>query len=144
MTAAPGPDPVVDDLAVLHQQLDAHFRVLREQRDDVGKSAPIFALEHGLSESELALLKTAVRSSVRPYFPPASWLPFVVYAAEAGYEYSGEEYWPTFESLTPGWSEYGDRDYVRRQFREFKERYGGAEPTGRWANLSGNPQPNCR
>jgi hypothetical protein len=96
--------------------------------------APLFALEHGLSRPELALLKARVASAVRGGCVPRDfWLPLVVYATEVGYEYSGDEYWQTFEASTPGWVEHGDRQSMRQRFREFRENFGGAEPTGPWA-----------
>ena len=67
-------------------------------------AAPVFALEHGLGDADLDLLKNAVRSAVRQGFGATFrqwWLPFVVYAAESGYEYAGGEYWQTFEESTP-------------------------------------------
>jgi hypothetical protein len=36
----------------------------------------------------------------------------VVYAAEIGYNYAGEEYWQTFASSTPGWAESGNHQYI--------------------------------
>lgn len=122
-------------LSVLSERLDAHFRALRVRRDTSGRGIPIFALEHGLSEAELDLLKIEVCSAVRRgHLPRKQWLPFVVYAAEIGYAYDGNEYWQTFESSTPGWAERGDRHYIRRSFGDFKRIYGGAEPTGPWAH----------
>jgi tetratricopeptide (TPR) repeat protein len=123
-----------EGLAVLHERLEAHFAHLNERRSDFGGGAPIFALEHGLSEAELALLRAEVCGAVRSReLLRDSWLPFVVYAAEIGYEYSGDEYWQTFETRTPHWAENGDRYYIRRKFREFRDQFRGAEPTGTWA-----------
>jgi hypothetical protein len=123
-----------EGLRVLHQRLEAHFHALRDHRDTSGHGAPIFALEHGLSEAELALVKAEVCSAVRRrHLPRESWLPVVIYATEVGYDYCGDEYWQTFESNTPGWAEFGDRHYIRRCFRAFKRLFGGAEPTGAWA-----------
>lgn len=123
-----------DGLTLLHQRLEAHFAAVRVRRDAHAKGIPIFALEHGLSEAELALLGAAVRAAVsRGNLSLTAWLPLVVYAAELGYAYCGDEYWETFESRTPGWVEHGDRHSIRRCFRDFKDKFGGAEPTGRWA-----------
>jgi hypothetical protein len=92
-----------EGLRVLHQRLEAHFHALRDHRDTSGHGAPIFALEHGLSEAELALVKAEVCSAVRRrHLPRESWLPVVIYATEVGYDYCGDEYWQTFESNTPG------------------------------------------
>jgi hypothetical protein len=121
-------------LSALHGRLEAHFGSLRTRRDDRGRGAPIFALEHGLSEAELALLTAEVQLAVRRgQLPEKSWLPFVVYAAEVGYKYSGDEYWQTFEAQTPHWVENGDRYYIRRKFLQFKDSFHAAEPTGAWA-----------
>jgi hypothetical protein len=124
-----------EGLSFLHDRLDEHFTALRALRDAHRGGIPLFALEHGLSDTELLLLKTGVCSAVRhEHLPTDTWLPFVVYAAEIGYEYSGDEYWQTFEARTPSWAERGDRHYIRRRFRQFSETYGGAIPTGPWAN----------
>jgi hypothetical protein len=128
------PSPGDDGLSFLHQRLKTHFALLRQSRNKFAPGTPIFALEHGLSETELAVLSSEVRSAVRRgHLPHESWLPFVVYATEVGYEYSGDEYWQTFEARTPGWVDGGDRHYIRQKFIEFKDRFGGAEPTGPWA-----------
>ena len=125
---------VRNDLGVLHERLDRHYQSLSVQRaESVG--APVFALEHGLSDPELSLLKQVVRASVAGrYLPPRSYLPFVVYAAEVGYVYAGDSFWPAFESLTPGWVVHGNRPYIRRKFQEFAERFNGARPVGAWAD----------
>jgi hypothetical protein len=124
-----------EGLVVLHQRLDSHFAALRDRREQVARGAPVFALEHGLSEAELALLKAEVCSAVRQgHLPRDHWLPFVVYAAEIGYEYSGDEYWPTFAARTPHWVQNGDRYYIQRKFRSFRDQFEGAQPTGPWAD----------
>ncbi len=122
-------------LSVLDQRLEAHFVALRSERDDeAGSELPVFALEHGLSELELSLLSTAVREAVeRRHLPISVSLPFVVYAAEVGYDYSGDEYWQTFSQRTPGWSEIEDRDFIRQGFQRFASRFRGAIPVGPWA-----------
>jgi len=122
-------------LSVLDQRLEAHFAALRSQRDEsAGSEFPLFALEHGLSDLELSLLSTTVRDAVgRGHLPMAASLPFVVYAAEVGYDYSGDEYWPMFSQRTPGWT-YEGRDFIRRGFQRFATRFGGAVPTGPWAD----------
>jgi hypothetical protein len=132
MTAAGGDD----GLHVLHLRLDEHFRELSTGRDSDRPGTPVFALEHGLSEPELTLLRHAVLDAVRRgVLPRDTWLPFVVYAAEIGYEFSGDEYWQTFAASTPGWADLGDQahQYVRNRYREFRDRFSGAEPSGPWA-----------
>ena len=133
---ASGPGPDTQALLLeLHQRLDAHFASLAAQRAAQQPPIPVFALEHGLTLEQSETLKSLVRASVRANaIPRNEWLPFVVYAAEIGYEYSGDEYWQTFEAKTPGWAFYGDRDYIRRMFRRFQQQFGGALPQGRWAD----------
>lgn len=124
--------PKDKELAFLHERLNAHFQILRQQRAPTG--SPTFALEHGLSQAELVFLKEQVASSIRQGRVRGDlWLPLIVYASEIGYEYSGDEYWQTFEASTPGWAEHGDRQYLRARFRQFKECFAGAEPTGAWS-----------
>lgn len=122
------------DLRDWHNGLDEHFSALCARRSAEDGEQPVFALEHGLDEQEVGEVAAAVRSHILT--GAARWehrLPWVVYAAELGYLYSGDEYWQTFEERTPGWLVHGDRHWVRRCFRDFQQRYGGAEPTGPWA-----------
>jgi hypothetical protein len=121
-------------LNLLHDRLESHFRSLRHNRDTIGEGTPIFALEHGLSELEVELLKAGICEVVRQgHLPRQSWLPFIVYAAEIGYEYSGDEYWQTFATRTPCWLESGDRQFIRQSFEKFSRQFGGARPVGVWA-----------
>jgi len=123
-----------EELGLLHQRLESHFRALRSHRDQFGPGIPIFALEHGLTDVELELLKSSVCQAVqRGRLPRHSWLPVIVYAAETGYEYSGDEYWQTFAIRTPGWIQNEDRQYIRTSFVKFADQFGGARPTGAWA-----------
>lgn len=127
----------VELLEYLHRKLDAHFLCLRDRRQQLEPASPVFALEHDLSETDLELLETTVRSAVAQGFGTRFrqwWLPFVVYAAESGYDYVGDEYWPTFEGSTPGWRTYGDRDRIRGWFRKFAADYGGIVPKGAFAD----------
>jgi hypothetical protein len=124
----------LDRVRALHERLDQHFRDLRNARDQRGGRS-VFALEHGLNTVERDDLQARVRELIKSREPGGRWwLPIVVYAAEVGYRYKGEEYWQTFENETPGWTAVGDRDYVRESFRLFAKGYGGAEPSGRWAS----------
>ncbi len=129
-----GDSGAADLLTALHERLDAHFKKLRLDRDAHGAaSSPLFALEHGLAANDLAALTDAERSWLRRR-PPSSrhWLPFVVYCAEIGYRYQGDEYWETFEEATPGWRA-SNQGTVSKLFKQFATTYGGAIPTGRWA-----------
>lgn len=134
MSAVTPPVSTAEMLRVLHDRLDEHFKSLREARELLAPGAPIFALEHALPPSELTLMQAAVRQSVAARkLPRDTWLPFVVYAAEVGYDYSGDEYWPTFESRTPGWNYNKDAHYLRTKFESFAATYNGARPEGAWA-----------
>lgn len=50
------------------------------------------------------------------------------------YNYEGNEFWPRFEQLTPGWAVHGDRDRIRSLFRSFSTDFGGAVPQGAFAD----------
>ena len=121
-------------LQALHERLEEHFSRLRSERDELGGGRPLFALEHGLNDQEVAGLKATVRDAVRMgQLAQRWWLPLVVYASEIGYRYTGHEYWQTFEAETPEWDDRGDRPYLRDRFREFGRRFKGAQPSGTWA-----------
>lgn len=137
-----------DGLALLknfHERLDTHFRALHEQRLKLEPAAPVFALEHGLEPAEFELLQAAVRAAVAKGFRDIYWtwwLPFVVYAADVGYDYVGKDYWPPFAERTPGWEApcsgwnvAGNRSRIRTWFVRFADEYGGARPTGAFASF---------
>ncbi|WJR32511.1 hypothetical protein P3F83_18565 [Mycobacteroides immunogenum] len=135
MQSAP-PIGISTPLEQLHQRIDAHFRQLAEERQELGAGIPVFALEHGLDDGDLAELRDVVRVAVAQGLGLRYrkwWLPFVVYAAELGYRYVGGEYWHTFEVETPRWDEINDRDWVRSQFRKFADQYCGVRPKGAFA-----------
>lgn len=121
----------------LHSELHDRFLALRARRDASSPGSPVFVLEHGLNlERQLPELNEVVRRVVGgARLPARHWLPLVVYAAEIGYRYRGDEYWPVFEAETPGWSRRGSagREYIRRKYELFAETYGGARPSGAWA-----------
>ena len=123
------------DLDHWQEHLASHFEELAARRHSGSGSPPVFALEHGLDDAEIEVVSKAVRTHVRSRRP--SWqhrLPWVVYAAEVGYDYSGYEYWQTFEAKTPGWDVRGDRSWVRKCYHWFQREYGGAHPSGEWAD----------
>ena len=114
--------------------LKEHFTQLSLARSTGRSAAPVFALEHGLSPDDVEDLLGAVRTHVAILQPSSQHrLAWVVYATESGYAYSGDEYWQTFEDQTPGWKQRGDRRWLRSSFRYFAESFGGANPTGPWA-----------
>jgi hypothetical protein len=125
----------VTGLADWQGRLARHFSQLRTTRQATGGDRPIFALEHGLDPSEAQVLAEAVRADVAAHLPSGDHaLPWIVYAAEIGYRYAGDEYWQTFEEETPGWTVRGNRSWIRDCYRSFHERYGGAKPSGAWAD----------
>jgi len=122
------------DLAQWHDRLSRHFSQLQTARQGTSGHRPLFALEHGLDQSELLALQKAVRANVA-FGPQAEHaLPWIVYAAEVGYKYSGDEYWQTFEEDTPAWATFGNRNSIRYWFRWFHTKFAGAKPSGIWAN----------
>jgi hypothetical protein len=60
------------------------------------------------------------------------WLLWVIYATERGYNYTGDEYWRSFEEQTPEW-EFHNRDRMKPWFRKFQKAYHGVVPSGPWA-----------
>ena len=122
------------DLASWHARLTQHFSQLREVRHATGGDRPIFALEHGLEAEERKALAGAVRAHIAHAAPSIDHaLAWIVYAAEIGYGFTGDEYWQTFEDQTPGWTHRGDRYWIRRCYRMFERQYAGARPSGAWA-----------
>lgn len=131
------PSGTLDLLEQFHSRLHAHFAALHAGRTPLGDGAPVFALEHDLSPADLTLMKSTVRAAVAQGFALRHrkwWLPFVVYAAESGYTYTGKEYWQTFADQTPMWDHYGDRDRIRSFFMKFADAYGGIVPRGAFAD----------
>lgn len=132
------PATAVELLEYLHAKLDGHFREVHARRAALWPASPVFAIEHDLDRTDLELLKSAVQSAIRQGFGPKSrrfWLPFVAYAAEVGYDYVGDEYWPSFEAAAaaPGWTTQSNRHFIKTFFHRFTDDYGGARPTGAWA-----------
>ena len=122
------------DLASWHARLAQHFSQLREVRHATWRDRPIFALEHGLEAAEMQAVAAAVRAHIAHAAPSRDHaLAWIVYAAEIGYGFSGDEYWQTFEEKTPGWTLRGDRYWIRECYRMFEREYGGARPSGAWA-----------
>ncbi|RJR32321.1 MAG: hypothetical protein C4576_30675 [Desulfobacteraceae bacterium] len=123
------------DLGKWQARLFRHFTELRQFRSSKAVDRPIFALEHGLDHAEVEALAETIREHAATDSPsPDHALPWIVYAAEVGYRYSGDEYWQTFESETPGWSEHGDRYWIRTCYYVFHATFNGAKPSGRWAD----------
>ncbi|RIR09571.1 hypothetical protein [Mycobacteroides abscessus] len=134
----PASSGTVEVLEQFHTRLHVHFTELATARSAF--DARVFALEHGLPDADLVLLQTTVRASVVQGFQVKHqkwWLPFLVYAAEAGYVYNGKQYWQTFAEQTPLWYQNGDRDWIRAYFVKFAETYAGVVPRGAFADAFG-------
>jgi hypothetical protein len=122
------------ELRAWQTRLAQHFADLRGRRSSNGSDRPIFGLEHGLDLREVQAVTTAVRAHIVDRPPSRDHaLPWIVYSSELGYRYSGDEYWQTFELETPGWTLNGNRYWVRDCFRQFQRAFGGAVPSGAWA-----------
>ena len=118
-------------LTALQEKLLAHFRSLAAVRERSG--FPIFALEHGMTETELQHVQSLLRERQKARLPSAPfWLLWGVYASEAGYDYKGDEYWPSFDEQTPNWH-YHDRPKVKDWLGRFQRSFNGVEPSGPWA-----------
>lgn len=118
------------DLGALNHRLVEHFSALSRDREDI----PLFALEHGLAPAELLALQNALRAHIQIAAPAREHqLAWVIYAAEVGYGYAGDEYWQTFDQKMPGWTLNGRRDWIRDAFVAFQRKFAAAKPSGPWA-----------
>lgn len=115
-------------------RLEAHFGALSEKRRT--DNLPVFALEHGLTTEDLSSLTSQLSLTLMKggYRLSKHWLAWVVFSAEQGYDYDGDEYWYTFKQRMPGWDD-GWRPSLRSWFAKFHKQYGGLLPVGRWANF---------
>lgn len=114
------------------ERLDKHFGALRAAREAAG--LPVFALEHGLDVSEVSNLTNYLHGQLQNNGRPSrDWLAWVVYGAELGYDYDGQEYWASFENRTPLWTWRADRRLLRSWFANFHRTYRGFRPQGNWA-----------
>lgn len=131
-----GPNSELESLRYLDGALHTRFAELGSARAELEPSSPVFALEHDLAPDDLDLLRATVRAAVQAGLGARHrqwWLPFVVYAAESGYDYVGPEYWQSFEQSTPGWRS-DQRRWIQSWFQKFATEYGGAVPTGAFAS----------
>ena len=86
-----------------------------------------------MTQADLRLVRSLLRERQKARLHSAPlWLLWAVYASEAGYDYKGDEYWPSFEKQTPNW-QYHDRPKVKSWFQKFQESFNGVEPSGPWA-----------
>jgi hypothetical protein len=115
------------------KHLENHFEELATARN--ASQFPLFALEHGLHSSEIDEIGRLLRARIEAnLWLDSHWLVWTVYATEFGYDYDGDEYWPSFEDHTPRWSERGSRNKLRGWFEKFRETYDGVAPSGQWAD----------
>ena len=120
-------------LVEFHNSLSQHFSTLRNNRKRI--DGTIFALEHGLDSKQREDLKQSIHTHLETKQPDEkNWLPWVIYAAEVGYEFDGHEYWQSFENKTPDWGNKGNRHFIRNGFKRFVQSFGGYRPSGVWAN----------
>lgn len=111
--------------------LQLHYSSLAELRSASG--LPVFAIEHCLTASQLAHIGEEFRNRVRSDLDLSRhWLLWVAWITEQGYAYDGEEFWNSFERLTPGWT-FQHRPQVSSWFKKFQKQFGGVTPTGDWA-----------
>lgn len=120
------------NLSEWHTTLKTTFEALSKKR---AIDYPIFALEHGLTSEELGQLKVTIEDvlSKNNQLNRSFYLPWVVYSSEVGYEYSGDEYWQTFEEKTKYWARINDRHFIRDCFIHFEKEFRAVKPTGEWA-----------
>lgn len=99
------------------------------------RGLPVFALEHGLDANERRGLAEQLNTSLAKGERTSKyWLLWVVYSAEQGYEYDGDEFWETFEKRTPRWRQHFYRRSLRTWFGKFHALFEGFNPTGPWAS----------
>ena len=119
-------------LAEAQAELEAHFTALATLRRPHGH--PVYALEHGIDAGRINALSEAASRSLQFNGPSDQhWLVWAALAAEAGYRYAGDEYWPALERRLNEWRGNDQRQWLRRWFKRFRDRFGGPEPVGRWA-----------
>ena len=114
----------------VHRELDERYRALRESR-----TGPIFFLEHGLSEGEVADVVADVSHHLITHPLKSGWwnsncLPLLVAATEVGYRYrgSGTDFWPVLEAEFGVEFSTTDRRRIRDLFASASKTYRGAQP----------------
>lgn len=116
-----------------HQRLATEFEQLADSR--AASQNSVYFCEHGLSEGEIEELRLQLRVTLATYsLSDFRWinayLPLVVCAAEAGYEYEGNgtDFWPSLERAVGYRFEFDDRHRLSVWFSETAKCYGGAVP----------------
>lgn len=99
-----------------------------------GHGHPVYAIEHGFDHNRVEQLRAAASQELRQAgILDNRWLVWMALAAEAGYRYQGDEYWPEFEYAAGEWRNQYNRNVIRRKFERFSQIYGGPRPVGDWA-----------
>ena len=113
-----------------HRVLDERYRALRESR-----SGPVFFIEHGLSEGEIADVFTDVGRHLPVHPLEGMWwqahcLPLLIAATEVGYRYrgTGTDFWPVLESEFGVEFSAASRRSIRDLFESASLTYGGVQP----------------
>ena len=114
----------------IHGELAARYRGLQTSR-----SGPVFFVEHGLSECEVADVFGSVSRHLIAHPLESSWwsnhrLPLLVACTEVGYRYrgSGTDFWPVLEDALGANISATGRQRIRDLFSGASKRYGGAHP----------------
>lgn len=119
-------------LDALQAQLEAHFAALARLRRPAGY--PVYAIEHGQTKDLIRAARETASHEHRTYgLRRKHWLVWVILAAEAGYGYDGDEYWPSLELTAGAWRGQADRQTLRAWFERFQREFAGPTPEGRWA-----------
>lgn len=114
----------------VHRELDERYRSLRDSR-----SGPVFFIEHGLGEEEVANLVAGVSQALHAHPLESGWwhshhLPLIVAATEVGYHYrgSGTDFWPVLEAELGVFVSALERQRIRDLFASASRAYRGAQP----------------
>ncbi len=114
----------------LHRELGERYRTLQESR-----GGPVYFVEHGLSDGEVADLFADVRRHLVAHPLESGWwnlnsLPLLVASTEVGYRYrgSGTDFWPVVETELGVKISATDRQRIRDLFSNASKSYRGAEP----------------
>ena len=106
------------------RRLKTRFTGLSNDRRELGY--PVYAFEHGLDQQELVALKAAGSALIRHAQPARiHWLVWAALGTEAGYGYSGDEYWPTLERRPGEWRSNDFRQRLRGFYQRFDREFRG-------------------
>lgn len=112
--------------------LEQRYAALAAARNPLGY--PVYAIEHGMDAEFIDQLREAASNELGSVgFVQRHRRVWIALAAEAGYRYSGEEFWPELEHKAGEWRNQNNRRQIRKQFERFEETFGGPAPVGTWA-----------